>query len=78
MKALVCKEFGATENLTLEEKDVPTPGKGQILLDIKAAGVNFPDVLTVQGKYQFKPELPKVFASHLTILAAVLRNRTKN
>ncbi len=58
MKALVCKEFGPTENLTLEEKDVPTPGKGEILLDIKAAGLNFPDVLTVQGKYQFKPELP--------------------
>lgn len=58
MKALVCKEFGPTENLGLEEKDAPTPGKGEILLDIKAAGVNFPDVLTVQGKYQFKPELP--------------------
>lgn len=58
MRALVCKEFGPTENLALEEVDAPTPGKGQILLDIKATGVNFPDVLTVQGKYQFKPELP--------------------
>ncbi|MGY8849328.1 MAG: NADPH:quinone oxidoreductase family protein [Pseudomonadales bacterium] len=58
MKALVCNEFGPTENLTLEERPVPTPGKGEILIDIKAAGVNFPDVLTVQGKYQFKPELP--------------------
>jgi NADPH2:quinone reductase len=58
MRALVCKEFGPTENLTLEEVDAPTPGKGEILLDIKATGVNFPDVLTVQGKYQFKPELP--------------------
>ena len=60
MKALVCNEFGPTENLTLEERPVPTPGKGEILVDIKAAGVNFPDVLTVQGKYQFKPELPFV------------------
>jgi NADPH2:quinone reductase len=58
MRALVCKEFGPTENLALEEVDAPTPGKGEILLDIKATGVNFPDVLTVQGKYQFKPELP--------------------
>jgi NADPH2:quinone reductase len=58
MKALVCNEFGPTENLVLEERSVPTPGKGEILVDIKAAGVNFPDVLTVQGKYQFKPELP--------------------
>jgi NADPH:quinone reductase len=60
MKALVCNEFGPTENLSLEERPVPTPGKGEILVDIKAAGVNFPDVLTVQGKYQFKPELPFV------------------
>ena len=60
MKALVCNEFGPTENLALEERPVPTPGKGEILVDIKAAGVNFPDVLTVQGKYQFKPELPFV------------------
>jgi NADPH2:quinone reductase len=58
MKALVCNEFGPTENLALEERQIPTPGKGEILVDIKAAGVNFPDVLTVQGKYQFKPELP--------------------
>jgi len=60
MKALVCNEFGPTENLSLEERPAPTPGKGEILVDIKAAGVNFPDVLTVQGKYQFKPELPFV------------------
>lgn len=60
MKALVCNEFGPTEHLSLEERPVPTPGKGEILVDIKAAGVNFPDVLTVQGKYQFKPELPFV------------------
>ena len=60
MKALVCNEFGPAENLSLEERPAPTPGKGEILVDIKAAGVNFPDVLTVQGKYQFKPELPFV------------------
>ena len=52
MRALVCKEFGPTENLALEEVEAPTPGKGEILMDIKATGVNFPDVLTVQGKYQ--------------------------
>lgn len=60
MKALVCNEFGPAENLALEERPSPSPGKGEILVDIKAAGVNFPDVLTVQGKYQFKPELPFV------------------
>ncbi len=60
MKALVCNEFGPAENLSLEERPAPSPGKGEILVDIKAAGVNFPDILTVQGKYQFKPELPFV------------------
>jgi len=60
MKALVCNELGPTDNLTLEERPTPLPGKGEILVDVKAAGVNFPDVLTVQGKYQFKPELPFV------------------
>ena len=60
MKALVCNELGPTDNLTLEERPTPVPGKGEILVDVKAAGVNFPDVLTVQGKYQFKPELPFV------------------
>ena len=58
MKALICNEFGTPDSLILAETEAPTPAKGEILIDIKAAGVNFPDILTVQGKYQFKPELP--------------------
>ena len=58
MKALICNEFGSTKNLTLEEVKSPEPGAGQVLIDVHAAGINFPDVLTVQGKYQFKPSLP--------------------
>jgi NADPH2:quinone reductase len=58
MKALICNEFGSTKNLTLEEVKSPEPGAGQVLIDVQAAGINFPDVLTVQGKYQFKPSLP--------------------
>lgn len=58
MKALICNEFGSTKNLTLEEVQSPEPGAGQVLIDVHAAGINFPDVLTVQGKYQFKPSLP--------------------
>ncbi len=72
MRALVCKEFGPTENLALEEVATPTPGKGEILMEIKATGVNFPDVLTVQGKYQFKPELPFIPGAELAgIVSAV-------
>ena len=58
MKALICNEFGSTKNLTLQEVKSPEPGVGQVLIDVHAAGINFPDVLTVQGKYQFKPSLP--------------------
>ena len=50
--------FGSTKNLTLEEVKSTEPGAGQVLIDVHAAGINFPDVLTVQGKYQFKPSLP--------------------
>jgi NADPH2:quinone reductase len=58
MRAIVCNETGALEDLALQESQGPQPGKGEILLDVKAAGINFPDLLTVQGKYQFKPPLP--------------------
>ena len=58
MKAIVCNAFGPVEDL--EYKDVPDPkaGKGQVVVDIKACGVNFPDGLIVQGLYQMKPEVP--------------------
>jgi len=60
MKALVCNEFGSAESLVIEDRETPAPGKGELLIDIKAAGLNFPDVLTVQGKYQITPDLPFV------------------
>jgi len=60
MKALVCNEFAPPEQLDLEQRPTPEVGKGEILIDVKASGVNFPDLLTVQGKYQFKPTLPFV------------------
>ncbi|HEV7349116.1 NADPH:quinone oxidoreductase family protein [Telluribacter sp.] len=58
MKAILCKEYGAPESLVLEEVPSPTPGKGQVLISVKACGVNFPDTLLIQNKYQFKPPLP--------------------
>lgn len=58
MWALVCKKYGPPSDLSLEIKDDPLPLKGQILVDVKAAGINFPDVLAVEGKYQVKTEPP--------------------
>jgi NADPH2:quinone reductase len=58
MKAVVCKNWGPPDSLAVEERPDLVAGPGQVVIDVKAAGVNFPDVLTVQGKYQVKPELP--------------------
>ena len=58
MKAVLCKAHGGPETLVVEEVADPTPGPGQIVVDVAACGVNFPDTLIIQGKYQFQPELP--------------------
>lgn len=66
MKAVVCKAWGMPDTLVLQELPDLTPGAGQVALDVMAAGVNFPDVLIIQGKYQFKPELPFTPGSELS------------
>ena len=58
MKALLCKTHGLPDTLVYEDAPDPTPGPGEVVIDMKAAGMNFPDVLIIQNKYQFKPELP--------------------
>ena len=58
MRAVLCKELGPPEKLVVEEVPSPKPGRGQVVVSVKAAGVNFPDTLIIQGKYQFKPEPP--------------------
>ena len=58
MKILHCKEFGPVENLVWENIDSPEPGDDEVLISVKAAALNFPDYLIVQGLYQFKPEFP--------------------
>ena len=58
MKAYVCKEFGPVESHKVEEIEDPRAEAGQVVVDVKAAGVSFPDVLIVQGKYQFQPPFP--------------------
>ena len=58
MKAFVCNEFGPVESHKIEDVDDPVAGPGQVVVDIKATGISFPDVLIVQGLYQFKPPFP--------------------
>ena len=58
MKAVICKTLGPPENLVIEERPSRTPGKTEVRIAVKAAGVNFPDTLIIQGKYQLKAEPP--------------------
>jgi NADPH2:quinone reductase len=58
MKAVLCKQFGPPESLVVEDVASPRAGPGEVVVSVKAASVNFPDVLIIQNKYQFKPPLP--------------------
>ena len=58
MKAILCKTYGLPSTLVLEELESPQPKEKEILVTLKACGVNFPDTLIIQGLYQFKPALP--------------------
>ena len=58
LKAIVCHAFGPIEQLSWEERPDPVPEAGEVLIEIRAAGVNFPDGLMVRGEYQVKPPFP--------------------
>ena len=58
MHALLCESFGPPEGLVLREVSVPQPGEGEVLIRVHAAGLNFPDTLIIQDKYQIKAPLP--------------------
>jgi NADPH2:quinone reductase len=58
MRAVLCKQHGPPESLVIEDVPPRKPGKGEVVVSVKACGVNFPDTLIIQGKYQTKPELP--------------------
>ena len=58
MKAVLCRELGMPDKLVVEDVPSPNAAPGQVVVSVKACGVNFPDTLIIQGKYQFKPEMP--------------------
>ncbi|WP_394999256.1 alcohol dehydrogenase catalytic domain-containing protein, partial [Sphingomonas sp.] len=58
MKALLSHAPGGPETLTVDELPDPVPGPGQLLVRVRAAAINYPDVLIIEDKYQFKPPRP--------------------
>src|SRR5438067_454753 len=58
MRAVLCKAYGPPESLVVEDVPPLQPGPGEAVISIKAASINFPDVLIIQNKYQVKPPLP--------------------
>ncbi len=60
MRAAICRQFGEPESLRIEEVPAPRPGPRELRVAVKAAGLNFPDVLTIRNQYQHKAEPPFV------------------
>jgi len=58
MKALICREYGPPESLVIEERPDPQPSAGEVLVNVRAAALNFPDLLIINGSYQVKTEPP--------------------
>ena len=75
MRALTCKAWGPVEDLEIEEWDDPVPGDEEVVIDVKAAGINFPDILIIAGKYQDKIPPPFIPGNEASgIVTAVGRN----
>jgi len=71
VKAIVCGRFGGSEVLEVSDVDEPVAGEDQVVVDVAACAVNFPDLLMIQDLYQFKPGLPFVPGSEV---AGVIRS----
>jgi len=78
MKALVCSSFGPIEQLTVQEIAAPVPRSKQVLIDVKAAALNFPDALMVQGNYQFKPSLPFTPGTEFSGIISAVGDEVRN
>jgi NADPH:quinone reductase len=60
VRAVVCRQLGSLDHVVVEERPTPVPGPGQVVVDVRAAGVNYVDGLICQGRYQIKPAVPYV------------------
>lgn len=70
MRAVVCQELGPPESLSVGEVPEPEAGPGMVVVDVRAAGVNFPDALIIEGRYQFKPDPPFVLGAEASGVVA--------
>jgi len=70
MRALLCTAWGGPESLTLGDVPSPEPGPSEVLVEVRACGLNFADTLMIQGKYQERPEFP--FSPGLEVAGEVL------
>ncbi len=78
MKAVVCKAWGLPETLVIEDVPTPQPKAGEVLVDIRAASVNYPDVLMIQKRYQIQPELPFIPGSEVAGVVSALGEGVSN
>lgn len=81
MKAILCTEYGLPDKLSLQEIPDPSPAENEVLIEVAASGVNFPDLLLIQRLYQFQPPLPfspggEVAGTVITTGQAVTRFKT--
>ena len=78
MKAIRCNSYGPPSSLTLEVIAELKPGKKEVLVRVRACGINFPDTLIIQGLYQFKPELPFTPGSDVAGVVKVIGEDVKH
>ncbi|HTT86863.1 MAG TPA: NADPH:quinone oxidoreductase family protein [Acidimicrobiales bacterium] len=78
MRAVVCRELGPLDHVEIEQRPTPVPGPGQVVVDVRAAGVNYVDGLMCQGRYQMKPPTPYVPGGELAgVVSAVADDVTR-
>lgn len=75
MRAVLCTEYGSHENLVVSDVPDPVPGPDEVLIEVHSASLNFPDLLVIQGLYQFKPEPPFVPGAEASGIIAELGER---
>lgn len=78
MKAVLCKEYGPPESLVVEDVPSPSVGATDVLIEVKAAGINFPDTLIIENKYQFKPPLPFIPGTEVAGLVKQVGDKVSN